>query len=116
MNQPLKRLQEADGTEWESLAWAVRAGLPVPNGFVAFAGTSEEEIRESYQEMMIREKTHFLAIRGPSHAVLNVIGPDQLIHTLRRFRTESPGAAVLVQRMVPAMWCGKGQWHRKNLR
>ena len=29
---------------------------------------------------------------------------------------ESPGSAVLVQRMIPAMWCGKVQWHRKNLR
>jgi hypothetical protein len=115
MNEPLKWLREADGTEWKSLACSLRKGFPVPNGFVAFAGTFEEEIREAYQEMIIREKTHFLAIRGRSHAVLNVIGPDQLIHTLRRFRSESPGAEVLVQRMVPAMWCGKAESHRKNL-
>src|SRR5207237_4082521 len=50
------------------------------------------------------------------HVVLNVIGPDALIHTVRRFWAESPGAPILVQRMIHSIWCGKAQWHRKNLR
>ncbi len=116
MDQPLKWLAEADGTLWKTLACAMRAGLPVPNGFVVLPGTSEEKTRETYEELIVLEKTHFLAIRGPSHAVLNVIGPDQLIHTMRRLGTESPESSILVQRMVPAMWCGKAEWHRKNLR
>ena len=91
-------------------------GLPVPNGFIASRRNSEDDVRSAYEELKIREKTHFLAVRGSSHAVLNVIGPDQLIHTLRRLWSEAPEAAVLIQRMVPAAWCGKVQWHRKNLR
>jgi len=116
MDQPFKWLAEADKTPWENLACALRTAFPVPNGFVVCPRTPEENIRNAYEELMVREKTHYLAIRGPSHAVLNVIGPDHLIHTLRRLRMESPEAAVLVQRMVPATWCGKAQWHRKNLR
>ena len=91
-------------------------GLPVPNGYVVGRAVPEEKIRNAYNDLAIREKTHFLAVRGPTHAVLNVIGPDTLIHTLRRLWTESPDAEVLVQRMVLATWCGKAQWHRKNLR
>ncbi|HYR82684.1 MAG TPA: hypothetical protein VE422_01245 [Terriglobia bacterium] len=116
MDQPPKWLAEAAGTPWETLASAMRSGFPVPNGFVVFPGTSEGQIREAYEEQIVREKTHFLAIRSPSHAVLNMIGADQLIHTLRRFRSESPESPILVQRMVPSIWCGKAQWHRKNLR
>jgi hypothetical protein len=81
--------------------------LPVPDGFVACPKTSEREIREAYDELKIRMKTHFLAVRGPTHAVLNLVGPDPLIHALRRLWAESPDASVLIQRMVPSMWCGK---------
>src|SRR3970282_486198 len=88
----------------------------VPEGFVVCPQTSEQDIRSTYEELKIRTKTHYVAVRGPSHAVLNVIGPDQLVHTLRRLWSESPGAVVLIQRMVPAAWSGKAQWHRKNLR
>ena len=116
MIQSLKWIAEADGTPWAALTKALHAGLPAPNGFVVFPSTPEEDIRLAYDDLKIREKTHFLAIRGPTHAVLNVIGPDPLVHTLRRFWAESPGAPVLVQRMVHAMWSGKAQWHRKNLR
>jgi hypothetical protein len=94
----------------------MRAGLPVPAGFTVCPATAEEDIRAAYEDLKIRERTHFLAVRAPSHPVLNVIGPDALIHTLRRLWMESPDSAVLVQRMIPAMWCGKVQWHRKNLR
>jgi hypothetical protein len=116
MNEPLKWLPDADGTPWATLGTAIADGLPVPNGFIVFRRSAEPEIRSAYEELKLRERTHFLAVRGSSHAVLNVIGPDQLIHTLRRLWSESPDAPVLVQRMIHAMWCGKAHWHRKNLR
>ena len=94
----------------------MRKGLSVPNGFIVMPTTPEQDIRAAYEDLKVREKTHFLAVRGPSHAVLNVIGPDTLIHTLRRFWAENAIAAVLVQRMAHAMWSGKAQWHRRNLR
>ena len=92
------------------------AGLPVPNGYVVLPSTAEENVRAEYEELKVREKTHFVAVRGTSHAVLNVIGPDALVHTLRRFWGESPDSPILIQRMVHATWCGKAHWHRKNLR
>lgn len=116
MNQPVKWLPDADGTGWSALGRAMVEGLPVPNGFIVFHRTSEGDIRGAYERLKVSEKTHFLAVRGSSHAVLNVIGPDQLVHTLRRLWAEAPDAPVLVQRMIHAMWCGKAQWHRKNLR
>ena len=116
MDESLKWLPNTDGSLWAALGDAMRAGLPVAAGFIVCPATAEEEIRAAYEELKIRERTHFLAVRGASHPVLNVIGPDALIHTLRRLWMESPGSAVLVQRMISAMWCGKVQWHRKNLR
>src|SRR5262245_59808924 len=109
-------LATATDTSWHSLAEAILLGLPVPEGFVVRPEATEEQIRSAYEELKIRTRTHFLAVRGASHAVLNLIGPDQLIHTLRRFWSEAPDSAVLVQSMVPAAWCGKAQWHRRNLR
>jgi hypothetical protein len=102
MDQPPKWLANTDG-------------LPVPSGFIVFPATSEADIRAAYEQLKIREKVHFVAVRGPTHAVLNVIGPDALIHTLRRFWAESPGAQVLIQRMIHSMWCGKAQWHGEEL-
>jgi hypothetical protein len=102
MDQPLKWLTNTDG-------------LPVPAGYIVFPTTPEAEIRAAYEELKLREKVHFVAVRGPTHAVLNVIGPDTLIHTLRRFWAESPEAQVLIQRMIHSMWCGKAQWHGKEL-
>jgi hypothetical protein len=90
--------------------------LPVPRGYIVLGSAPEEQVRAAYEELKSREKTQFLAIRGASHAVLNVIGPDALLHALRRLLTESPDSPVLIQRMIPAMWCGKAHWHRKNLR
>ena len=116
MQQPLLWLSESHETRWASLTSALGDGLPVPNGFVVFATTAEDDIRDTYDQFTIREKTHFVAVRGSSHAQLNVIGADQLILTLRRFWTESRDVPVLVQRMVHAVWCGKAQWHRQNLR
>ncbi len=92
------------------------AGLPVPGGFVASACAGEETIRAAYEEIKIREKTHFVAVRGATHSVPNVIGPDTLIHTVRRFWAESRHSPLLIQRTIHAMWCGKAHWHRKNLR
>ena len=116
MDQSLKWLPDAVGEAWEALGCAMRAGLPVPAGYIVSGSAPELDIRAAYEQLKFREKTHFLAVRGPSHAVLNVIGPDTLIHTLRRLWTESPGAPILVQRMIHSVWCGKAQWHRKNLR
>jgi hypothetical protein len=116
MDQPLKWLPEADQTVWMTLANAMRNGLPVPAGFIVFPATAEDDIRAAYEQLKLRERTHFLAVRGASHPVLNVIGPDQLVHTVRRLWTESPDSLLLIQRMVHALWCGKSQWHRRNLR
>jgi hypothetical protein len=109
-------LATATNTFWHSLAEAIRFGLPVPEGFVVRPDTTEEQIRSAYDELKIRTRTHFVSVRCSSHAVVNLIGPDQLIHTLRRFWSEAPDSVVLVQSMVPAAWCGRAQWHRKNLR
>src|SRR5262245_3970896 len=116
MDQRVKWLPDAQETPWRTLRHAMCNGLPVPRGFTVFQPTPEEEIRDAYDELKIQERTHFVAVRGPSHAVLNVFQPDPLIHTLRRLWMESADAAILIQRMVPAVWCGNAQWHRNNLR
>src|SRR6185503_5763183 len=95
-------LATATDTPWKGLAEAIGRGLPVPEGFVVSSSVPEDEIRTAYEDLKIRTRVHFVAVRGPSHSVLNVIGPDPLIHTLRRFWAESVRAVVLVQRMVPA--------------
>lgn len=100
----------------QRLKWLPDAGgLPVPSGFIVLRSTPEQDIRTAYEELKIREKTHFVAVRGPTHAVLNVIGPDALIHTLRRLWSESPDAPVTVQQMIHSMWCGKADWHENKL-
>src|SRR5881398_2276921 len=116
MTQPLKWLPDGDGTPWEALSDAMHSALRVPAGYIVFPSTPEADIRAAYEDMKVREKTHFLAVRGASHAVLNVIGPDTLVHTQRRLWAESPAAPLLVQRMIHAVWCGKAHWYRKNLR
>jgi hypothetical protein len=115
MEDSLKWLPDAEGTAWEPLAAMIRNGLRVPAGYIVSAFVREEAIRAAYEDLKVREKTHFVAVRGASHAVLNVIGPDNLIHTFRRLSSESPDA-VLVQRMVHGIWCGKAAWHQRNLR
>jgi len=85
----------------------MKAGLPVPAGFIVCRSTPEEQIRAAYEDLKLREKTHFIAVRGSTHAVLNVIGPDALVHTLRRLWLETADAPVLVQRMIHSVWCGK---------
>jgi hypothetical protein len=116
MDQPLKWLPDVNGTAWESLGEAMRRGLPVPAGFIVFRSTPEAHVRAAYEELKVHEHTHFLALRGPTHPVLNVIGPDPLVHTLRRLWSESPEAPLLVQRMVHSMWCGRTQLDEENLR
>lgn len=88
----------------------------MPAGFIALRSAGELDIRAAYEQIKLRERTHFLAVRGATHAILNVIGPDKLVHTLRRLWSESSEAAVLVQRMVHSMWCGKAQADGNNLR
>jgi len=116
MDQSLRWLPDARGTPWQALGISIVNGLPVPTGYIVLQSAPEEQIRAAYEELKSREKTHFVAIRGASHAVLNVFGPDALIHSLRRLLTESPDSPVLIQRLIPAIWCGKAHWHRKNLR
>lgn len=108
-------LSDADGTAWKPLAEAARRGLPVPAGFIVLRGAEEAAIRGAYERIKLHERTHFVAVRGATHAILNVIGPDRLVHTLRRLWSESAEAAVLVQRMVHSMWCGKVQSDGNNL-
>jgi hypothetical protein len=116
MDQPLKWLPDANETVWAALGNAMRTSLPVPPGFIIFPTAAEEQVRAAYEGLKLRERTHFLAVRGISHPVLNVIGPDQVIHTVRRMSMESPHSPLLIQRMVHSLWCGKAQWHRRNLR
>jgi hypothetical protein len=100
----------------QSLKWLPDPGeLPVPAGFIVFRSTPEPDIRAAYETLKIREKTHFVAVRGPTHAALNIIGPDALIHTLRRLWSESPDAPLTVQKMIHSMWCGKAEWHGNEL-
>jgi len=100
-------LATATDTPWRSLADGIQMGLPIPEGFVVCPRMLEPETRAAYEELKARTHVHFVAVRGPSDTVLNVIGPDALIHTLRRFWAESPHAAILIQQMIPAVWCGK---------
>jgi hypothetical protein len=116
MDGLIRWLPDAGGTPWELLAKAMNDGLPVPAGYIVCRSAPEEQVRAAYEQLKARELTHYLAVRGSSHAMLNVIGPDALIHTLRRLWSESPDAPVFVQRMIHSMWCGKAYWHRKNLR
>ncbi len=102
--------KDVTGVPWSPLGDALRSGLPVPNGFAAGPGVPEESVRAAYETLKIRERTHFVAVRGPSHAVLDTIGSDPLIHTMRRLRLEAPDATLLVQRMVHSAWCGKAGW------
>jgi phosphoenolpyruvate synthase/pyruvate phosphate dikinase len=115
MEQRLLWLPDVNTTAWAALGNAMRTGLPVPAGFIVLAATTEEQIRAAYEDLKIHERTHFLAVRGASHPILNVIGPDRLIHTLRRLWMESADSPLLVQRMIHATWCGKAEWQRKNL-
>src|SRR5215831_10998120 len=99
MDRLLNWLPEAADTVWAPLGDAMLAGLPVPAGFIVAPSIEEATIRQAYEELKIREKTHFVAVRGRTHAALNVIGPDTLIHTVRRFWAEAPDSCLLIQRM-----------------
>jgi hypothetical protein len=116
MDQSPKWLPNVADAPWSALAEAMQHGLPVPTGFVVAPQTPEAGVRAAYEELKIRSKTHFVAVRSPVHALINVIGSDALLHTLRRFWTESPEARILVQQMIHSAWCGSARWHRKNLR
>ena len=118
MKSEARWLVEISGGPWSRLAEAQRAGLPVPNGFTATQNTAEGSIRSAYETLKQSEHTHFVAARGcsPSQTELDVLGPDRLILTMRRFWQESPETEILVQRMVHATWCGKAGREGKNLR
>jgi hypothetical protein len=107
-------LKDAADTPWASLAAAIGAGLPVPNGFVVTQHVPEESIRAAYEDLKVSEHTHFVAIRGPSHALLDTIGSDPVVHTLRRFWAETPDAMLLIQRMVTSASCGTADWDGRS--
>jgi phosphoenolpyruvate synthase/pyruvate phosphate dikinase len=108
-------LATAVDSPWATLTEAIQAGLPVPDGFVVCPNTPEENVRELYEQLKVRTRIHFVAVRGPEHSVLNIIGSDAVVHTLRRLWSESPKASILIQRMVPSQWCGRAQWQGRNL-
>src|SRR5690242_7264495 len=116
MAEQIQWLRDVREEPWAGLAEAMRAGLPVPAGFVASPENKEESIRSAYDELKIREHTHYLAVRASSHAQLDVIGNDALIHTLRRFWSESADIPILIQCMVNGSWCGKAAYEGKNVR
>ena len=116
MSEQINWLQDVQQGHWAGLAAASRKGLPVPAGYVVDRTVYEKPIRRAYDEMKLREFTHFVAVRGPAHAVIEVIGTDPLIHTLRRFWAETPEAEILIQRMVNSAWCGKASWDGGSLR
>ena len=89
--------------------------MPVPNGFVVEPETPEREIRDAYEELKRAERTHFAALRGPSHALLDIAGNDPVIYSIRRLWAETPDAPILMQRMVHTEWCGKALRNEKNL-
>ena len=114
MDERLMWLPDAEGTVWAALGNALRTGLPVPAGFIVSRKTAEDQIRAAYEELKIRERTHFVAVRGATHPLLNIIGPDRLIHTLRRLSMESADASLLVQRMIHSTWCGRAESNEQN--
>jgi hypothetical protein len=115
MDERLMWLPDAESTVWAALGNALRTELPVPAGFIVFRKIAEEQIRAAYEHLKTRERTHFVAVRGATHPILNVIGTDRLIHTLRRLWMESPDAPLLVQRMIHSTWCGKAEANPQNI-
>lgn len=113
--EQIEWLRDINQGLWAGLAQAARAHLPVPNGFLVHPGSDEEKARAAYQELKIREFTHFVAMRSPVGAALDVIGPDALIHTVRAMQAELPNSAVLVEVMVNSSWCGHASWEGSNL-
>lgn len=116
MAERIRWLSDVDDGHWSRLGAAARLSLPVPRGFVATSRTPEENIRTAYDELKVREHTHYVAIRTPAHAVIEIIGNDAVIHVLGRVWSEVSAGEVLVQSMVNASWCGKAVWEGKNLR
>jgi hypothetical protein len=112
----IQSLRDVQDGPWTLLGEAFRAGLAIPNGFVLKPGADEAEIRSRYDDLKTREHTHYMAVRSAVNAMLDVIGSDALIHTLRRMWAEFPQTSILVQCMINASWCGKASWEGKNLR
>ena len=116
MVEQMQWLQDVKDGRWARLAAALTAGLPVPTGFVVAPACPETDVRAAYEKLKILEHTHFVAVRGPAHAVIEVIGNDRVIHTLRAVSSESAEAEILVQTMVNSSWCGKAIWEGNDLR
>ena len=116
MADEIQWLREVREGLWTKLGTAMDAGLPVPCGFVATPRSSERNIRDAYEELKVREHTHYVAVRTSAKALIDVIGSDALMHALRAIWTETAGEEVLIQSMVNGLWCGKAVWEAKNLR
>src|SRR5580765_655128 len=116
MLEQIRWLRETRNGSWARLGTAMDAGLPVPDGFVATSQSSERCIREGYDDLKIRTHTHYLAVRTSGKTLIDVIGPDALMHTLRAIWQENPEAEVLIQAMVNGTWCAKAPWEAKTLR
>jgi hypothetical protein len=110
----IKWLRETDDGPWAALSNCLRQDLPVPNGFVVEPEAPEREIRDAYELLKQTERTHYVALRSPSHALLDVLGNDAVVHALRRLWMEVPDAPILVQRMVHSDSCGKAARDEKN--
>jgi hypothetical protein len=91
-------------------------GIRVPAGFEVEPRCPEATIRAAYGELKIREHTHYVAVRGPKHSVIEVIGNDRLVHTINAIWAQTPEAGILVQAMINSTWCGKAWWEQQNLR
>jgi hypothetical protein len=107
-------LRETEDGPWLALSNCLRKDLPVPNGFVVEPEAPEREVRDAYEILKQTERTHYVALRSPSHALLDVLGNDAVVHALRRLWTEASDAPILIQRMIHSEWCGKATRQEKN--
>jgi hypothetical protein len=105
-----------ESSRWRRLAELANCEIPVPYGFEVKPRCPESMIRAAYGELKTREHTHFVAVRGPQHSVIEVIGSDRLVHTINAVWAQDPEAGILVQAMVNSTWCGKAWCEDKNFR
>ena len=115
--QPLIQwMPNVESLRWQRLGQLANCGLRVPSGFVVEPRCPESMIRAAYGELKIREYTHYVAVRGPQHSVIEVIGNDRLVHTINAVWGQTPDAEILVQAMINSTWCGKVCREEQNLR
>ena len=116
MTGQIQWLPDIRNGRWARLAAALQSGLPVPAGFVVTEDCREGAIRDAYNDLTARAHTHYVAVRGPTHAVIEILGNDRVVHALRAMWTESAAAQILVQSMINAEWCGKASCESPHVR